>query len=363
MNLSLKNQINKLIAKRVPFALYFLPGESELSFVSGKLSLFDTSSQDASNPTGFVFAPYKETLESPSLLIEGDYAAQGSDAIMALIQNVNGLSSEAKKIDGGKIPQMSQTDFETIVDKAVNEIQQSDSLQKVVLSRAKNIELSKDFDAVALLEKMQLNLPLAFCYLCYIPGHGTWMGATPERLLEVNGRRAQTNALAGTLRNGTKDKWSQKEKDEQQIVTDYIADLLLDVGITNYNIEGPAEIASGSVRHLRSVFTFDLDTDVQLLSVMKALHPTPAICGMPKVEADIFIAENENYNREYYSGYLGPLGLNDASHIFVNLRCMKIVEDSASLFVGAGITSGSKPLKEWEETGVKALTLLNVIRN
>lgn len=363
MNVALQNQLNNLIGRDLPFALYFLPGDSEVSFVAGHLESFSASFDDALLRKGFIFAPYKEDPECPSLLIKDDFIAQGDNAILALLQSLNSPPLETNKPSLFLTPEMSQDYFESIVDKAVSEIQYNDTLQKVVLSRAQNVDLPKRFDASALLEKMKENMPLAFCYLCYIPGTGTWMGATPERLLEVNGRQAQTNALAGTLRNGTEDSWSPKEIDEQQIVTDYIANLLTDVGIEKYNIEGPEEMASGSVRHLRSVFSFALESDNQILNVINALHPTPAICGMPKENADTFIEENENYKREYYSGFLGPLGLDDASHIFVNLRCMKIVEDKASLFVGAGITAGSEPRKEWEETGVKALTLLNVIRN
>lgn len=363
MNVVIENQVNELLGKDLPFALYFLPGASEPTFVAGKLDAFNTSMADVSAHKGFVFAPYRETAKSPSFLIKDDFFAHGNEGVLRLVQNLNRSALEIKSPPFSISPEIAQDGFESLVDKALGEIMSNENLEKVVLSRAQNIALPHEFDAAAFLIKINEALPLAFCYLCYIPQQGIWMGATPERLLEVSERRAQTNALAGTLRNNTKEQWSQKELDEQQIVSDYIACLLTDVGVENYTLEGPAEMASGSVRHLCSVFSFDLESENQIFRVINALHPTPAICGMPKVEADKFIQEHENYDREYYAGYLGPLGLEGASHIFVNLRCMKIVGNNASLFVGAGITAGSQPRKEWEETGIKALTLLNVIRN
>lgn len=363
MNIALASTINKYIGGTLPFALYYLPGDTELVFLAGEAKAFESSLQGESSPQGFVFAPYKPSENHPLWLIASEYYAQGSDAIISLLAGIEGTSKDLSHQSILFSHDMGEASFEAVVSKAVAEIKASKTLEKVVLSRSQSLGLSSDFDAVELLLKMRKGMPSAFCYLTYIPGQGLWMGATPERLLEVEGDRAQTNALAGTLRNGTAETWSVKEIDEQQIVSDYISQRLKDVDIKDCVVEGPEEIASGSVRHLRSVFSFNIENNQQVLDVLNALHPTPAICGMPKEEADIFIAENENYSREYYAGYLGPIGIHGATHVFVNLRCMKIVGQGASLFVGAGITAGSDSEKEWQETGVKALTLLNVIRN
>ncbi|MDA3853153.1 MAG: isochorismate synthase [Bacteroidales bacterium] len=363
MNVTLNNQINTLSEGSLPFVLYFLPGESEPTFLAGDLKDFDPLQAGGLSMEGFVFAPYKESLDHPSFFISADHFAQGEEAILSLLKDIALPPSQVVKNRHSKAPEITQEEFVNMVSTAVDTIKESHTLTKVVLSRIQGVDLPQSFDAPALLSHMREAMPLAFCYFAYIPGQGVWMGATPERLLEVEGRSAQTNALAGTLRSGTSDTWSQKEIDEQRIVSDYISDCLRRVGVSDYELSGPDEMASGAVRHLRSVFTFDLEEKIPMLAVVNALHPTPAICGMPRQEADDFIAKHENHSREYYAGYLGPIGLNEASHLFVNLRCMKLVEDRGLLYVGAGITAGSEPLKEWEETGVKALTLLNVIRN
>jgi len=95
------------------------------------------------------------------------------------------------------------------------------------------------------------------------------------------------------------------------------------------------------------------------------LHPTPAVCGLPKNEAKSFILENENYDRKYYTGFLGELnsdvnGINTSS-LYVNLRCMEIAKDEAIIYVGGGITKDSIPEKEWEETVRKTATMKKVL--
>jgi isochorismate synthase len=100
----------------------------------------------------------------------------------------------------------------------------------------------------------------------------------------------------------------------------------------------------------------------QLGSVMlQLLHPTAAVCGMPLEPSLAFLKENEGYDREFYAGYLGPVNINNNTNLFVNLRCMKLLDKKALLFAGAGITIDSLPEKELEETEIKFSTLLNVI--
>jgi isochorismate synthase len=105
----------------------------------------------------------------------------------------------------------------------------------------------------------------------------------------------------------------------------------------------------------------------QLATVMlDLLHPTSAVCGMPKVPATEFILKNEGYDRDFFSGFLGPVNIQSSegqieSHIFVNLRTMKIEKNIATLYAGCGITADSNAEKEWNETEMKTQTLGSVI--
>ena len=121
---------------------------------------------------------------------------------------------------------------------------------------------------------------------------------------------------------------------------------------------------AGNLIHLRTDYEVDMAATnfLQLGSVMlKLLHPTSAVCGMPLENSSQFIKENEGYNREYYSGYLGPVNFNSESNIFVNLRCMQVQKTKGWCYAGAGVTIDSEPEQEWIETEMKMNTLMNVL--
>ncbi|MBC7426107.1 MAG: chorismate-binding protein, partial [Bacteroidia bacterium] len=111
---------------------------------------------------------------------------------------------------------------------------------------------------------------------------------------------------------------------------------------------------------LYTEYNFEVDR-LKSAEITNMLHPTPAVCGYPFNEALDFIKENEGYNREFYSGYLGPVYNNGDRQLFVNLRCMRIYEEDMVLFAGGGINKGSDPEKEWTETENKMKTLLNCL--
>ncbi|MFB1039347.1 MAG: chorismate-binding protein, partial [Polaribacter sp.] len=104
-----------------------------------------------------------------------------------------------------------------------------------------------------------------------------------------------------------------------------------------------------------------------LEELIRALHPTPAVCGLPRELARTFLFENENYDRSFYTGFLGELNLQDSkdtaksSALFVNLRCMRIQNNKAAIFVGGGITKDSDAANEWEETVFKAKTMKRML--
>ena len=248
------------------------------------------------------------------------------------------------------------------VKKAIGVIKSSKA-SKIVLSRKKEIDL-KQFD-ISILIKRLLNLyPNAFRYIWYHPQTGFWCGASPEVLLEMERISFATMALAGTQRV-KKDAipyWNFKELNEQKIVVDSIAASLQKVASVirtseTYNYQ------AASLVHLRTDITGTLKEEKKTLSMIASvLHPTPAVCGTPQDYAKSYILDNENYNREFYTGFLGPIYQKDScSKLFVNLRCMKIDANIATLFVGGGITIDSEPESEWEETQHKLQTMLQVI--
>jgi isochorismate synthase len=150
------------------------------------------------------------------------------------------------------------------------------------------------------------------------------------------------------------------------LVCRYIINCFKKIRLREYLEQGPKTVVAGNVMHLKTDYEVDMKevNFPQLGSVMlKLLHPTSAVCGMP-LEASIqFLKEQEGYQREFYSGYLGPVNYQNESSIFVNLRCLQLLEGKARLYAGAGVTVDSVPEKEWEETEMKMKSLLGVLND
>jgi len=247
-----------------------------------------------------------------------------------------------------------------LVQKGIDFLKNS-HIKKVVLSRKETVECA-DFDIENTFKKMLNNYKNAFVYLWYHPSIGLWMGATPERLINVTQNKFNTMALAGTQRykNSVHVVWKEKEMQEQQYVTDYILNTIKG-SIKNIEVSGTYTVKAGDLLHIRTDIAGDLKTTDLLGNLIEALHPTPAVCGLPKKEATKFIFENENYDRAYYAGYLGELNIEKNTHLFVNLRCMQVNNNIASIYIGGGITTDSKPEKEWQETVLKAAVMKKVL--
>ena len=178
----------------------------------------------------------------------------------------------------------------------------------------------------------------------------------------------KTVALAGT-QLATKANtviWQEKEQTEQQLVTDFIVESLEGL-VKDITISSPYSVRAGNLWHIKTDISATLKSRKFLQKVITALHPTSAVCGLPKEAAKRFIIENEGYDREYYSGFLGELNIDLLTFktlqtdLFVNLRCMKIVKDKAQLYIGCGITKDSDPEKEYLETVNKAMTMKKIL--
>ena len=240
----------------------------------------------------------------------------------------------------------------------LNELK-SKNLAKAVFSRIKKVDVS--VHPIVLFNRLCEVYPEAFVYLISSPLFGTWIGASPEILVEINSDKAKTMALAGTLKSNSEVFWSGKELKEQQYVTDYIETELKELGINEILINEREEFVAGPVKHLRTVFNFST-IGKSALEIANALHPTPAVCGFPRDKAIALIEKTERHERSLYAGFIGVVG-EEQSVIYVNLRCAQLLESSVNLYVGGGLTADSDIEMEWEETENKARTMLNVIEN
>lgn len=184
------------------------------------------------------------------------------------------------------------------------------------------------------------------------------MGSTPERLITMNGQCLQTMALAGTRPYGSSE-WGNKEKEEQEFVVREIVNTLKQYTPHELIKYADAEtIRAGHLEHLRTTITADLS--ISPIDAAQALHPTPAVGGVPKQMALDFIGFHEQLDRSLYSGFLGTVSPEQTS-LYVNLRCMSIQDYMATVYVGGGITEKSDPQDEWQEVLQKANTMGRIL--
>ena len=241
------------------------------------------------------------------------------------------------------------------------ELMPREGINKVVLSRVKTctLDTSKYWE---LYTKLCASYPKAFVYLISSPLFGTWIGATPETLLESQGEKASTMSLAGTRELCKKSEWNDKEQQEQQFVTDYITEELNNKGAKDICIKGPYTAPAGNVEHLRSDISFTLNQN-HPLTIANSLHPTPAVNGVPKKQSKKLIKqielEGSNQDRGLYSGFMGLVSEN-SSRLYVNLRCCQLTKNRAHIYVGGGYTLQSDVEHEWEETERKSETLSKI---
>ena len=232
-------------------------------------------------------------------------------------------------------------------------------IEKAIFSR---IHLHKKADTTNLIELFdklcQRYKEEAFVYLVSDPQFGTWLGATPEVLVKGGATKLNTVALAGTKKLDSIE-WTSKEIKEQAIVSDYIREKLTSFDSLAISESEVRTVRNGSVFHLRKDFEFQLSSK-KWNELINQLHPTPAVCGRPMKKAYNLILSEEPHERLFYTGLIGYKS-DDTIAVYVNLRCMQVLENHYALYLGGGITSASNPEDEWEETINKSKTLLSVI--
>ena len=344
--MGVEKKIEISLRNKIPFVIYRKPNSTK------SVSIFqnDASHNFTSDfiEKGFVFAPFDGI--DKTLLIPD------SNSVRTTFNTKSVLFEEKEKATH----QVGKNEHIALVEKGIHFIKTSET-DKVVLSRKERIDVA-GFDCWETFKKLTTTYPNAFVYLWFHPVSGVWLGATPETLIKVENKKFNVMALASTQEyKGDLDvTWNKKEIKEHQIVTDYIVSKL---EINNLKISEAYTIKAGSLVHLRADISGQISSsELDLKKLIYVLHPTPAICGMPKESAKKFILENEGYDREYYTGFLGEINDNIID-LFVNLRCMKLdaSQKKVSLYIGGGITKDSNAQLEWSETVAKSKVMKKVL--
>lgn len=317
------------------FALFRLPKGKEIYFLEGSYQEV-LASKEHQSKFGFIVSEFG--LNQPLLILEGAPKEISNEQIMAMSPLFSGFEPiENKDIKNQYIDS---------VRIAIQEMNLPNTpFKKVVLANSRYV--SSLISPLEVFIQLTQKYPDGFVYLTKLNSENIWLGASPELLLEeTNKDQYKTVSLAGTL-GKHQNVWTQKEFEEQQMVTEYITNTLTQKEIT-VRAEPALEVAVGPLKHLKTEINIS-SPNHSIFDLAKTLQPTPAINGIPKEGAFEFIQKREPIKRNYYSGIIG-LVQPDKKILHVNLRCARVAQNGYVLFAGAGITKDSEAEKEWFET-------------
>jgi isochorismate synthase len=352
------------IEKNLIFAAYRLPHADAVRLIVQRnpVAIKVNISSNLFNSSGFLISPFIENENNHSYLIKPDLNYISTDYID--FKELRALRAIIRSDESFENGITSRREFIQQVEDIKKAIQEK-KFEKAVISRIKVVERKYRSKLTEIFQLLISSYPNAFVYLFNIDGQ-VWIGATPEPLICSDKNELETVSLASTREfnadNLNLHNWSKKEKIEQELVTLFIENILASFNINNIQKKGPYTQKAGNLIHLRTDFTIDLQQiNGQLGELIQELHPTSAVCGFPKKESMDFILKLEKHNRRFYSGFLGPINIDERVLLFVNLRCMQVMDERLVLHIGAGITFDSIPEDEWAETEIKADTLLSII--
>lgn len=362
--------IDRMIKLGGSLAMWRIPGENAIHYVQqepGKPRILLYDIAELNGLDGFVIAPFKVNAATPIVLMKAEHQmVVDFDFTMDCPKGMD--SDMYRQILNSRIPseedQLPAKGYVRRFDAFINALKEKE-FNKLVLSRSKTVNVPLHFSPTIAFYEACCRYIHSYVYLCHTPETGTWLGSTPEIILSGTDRDWHTVALAGTqsLINGKlPEEWDAKNRKEQQYVATYVRKKLQSFGVQPAE-SGPYPAYAGALSHLKTDFRFTLPGNGRLGDLLKLLHPTPAVCGLPKKKAYRFIWDHEGYDRRYYSGFIGKLDPNGNTDLYVNLRCMNIRKQTVTLYAGGGLLASSELEDEWQETEVKMQTMFNLFES
>ncbi len=323
---------------------YSVPGSSE--FILATIKLAETIEEVTSFTSyDFVVAPFDKSKHSQIGIKIANYAT----------------SKKFECFPKGKLNQKDSTKetYGHFFDRAKALISET-QLRKVIISRVKNIK-DEVGDLYPLFLRMKNKYVSAYTFLIHIPAWGTWMGSTPELVLQSESDGFYSRAIAGTRPSSSNNlPWGQKEIEEHKFIEQYLTQSL-EAAELKYEISPTFDLKAGPVTHICSDIKI-IATQHHLDRILNIIHPGPALSGMPRDKSIKEISNIESHDRRYYCGYIGSIDSKEIS-LYATIRCMEVFEDGYSIYVGGGITSSSELESEWEETNMKSETLASLLYN
>ncbi len=250
--------------------------------------------------------------------------------------------------------------WDVLVEQALEALR-SGMLRKVVLARALDVSAEVNLEIGRAVERASAAAGSAVVFAVASTDGTSFLGASPERLLRVVGRRFWTQALAGSAAPSEAARLAASAKEVREhgaVVEDVRA--ALDAVAERLEVGEATSLSLGYVTHLDTPIEGTLRKGVTPAEAALALHPTAAVSGAPRQRARGFLRAHERLARGWYAGVVGWVG-PEAADLRVALRCALVRGCAARLFVGAGVVEGSSASGEWEETRRKALPMLQAL--
>jgi menaquinone-specific isochorismate synthase len=246
----------------------------------------------------------------------------------------------------------------------------SGQVDKIVLAHGLDVVAERAFTVAATLANLHDRYPSCYCFSTACGQGDVFLGASPERLVSVNNGMMLTEALAGSAPRGMSEQEdliyatqllsSDKESHEHQLVSDFIAQKLRQLGIEPI-YQTPRLLQLPNIQHRHTPITGKVPNSVHLLDILASLHPTPAVAGFPRELSCQYIRALEDFDRGPYAAPIGWVDGDGNGEFAVGIRSALIRGDRARLFAGAGIVAGSDPERERREVQMKLQALLEAL--
>lgn len=321
----------------------------------------------------FVLPKYLITIEDERCYLT--YTEQSQKFNIEEINDILSKLDESKRTDIIETPTMisnkdiQSEEWKALVDKVVQFMKDSVALQKVVLSRRRQIVFENEVNIEDALQR-SLNINESSYLLLFESGKSQFISQTPEQLCQISNGILYTNAIAGTISRTDDETINESLKDEllndskNQFEHRYVVDSIIhDIQSFTKHLEydkKPTILTNKHLYHLYTKIQADLLSE-NVLEIVNQLHPTPALGGFPKAEAMRFIENEEFGTRGLYGAPLGYIDLEDNGEFIVSIRSMLVNENSATLYSGCGIVKDSNAESEFEETDLKFKPMLKAL--
>ena len=245
------------------------------------------------------------------------------------------------------------------------------SVSKAVLARTLDVELDGRIGPVDLTETLWIRNPGTHVFMFEPRAGQALVGAAPEAIATVRGGIFHATAVAGSVGVGQDDAERQelaerlltsaKDRAEHRWVVDDMVERLQAVATEIRAADAPHVLTLARIQHLETEIRARVPADRHVLDMVEALHPTPAVCGVPRDEVLELLAAQEPFDRGWYAGPVGWFANDGDGHFVPALRTAVGDGRHWRLFAGAGIVDGSRAQGEWDETGIKFQPVLRAL--